>query len=125
MDHVFLSRRKLKVGIFLGDITAAFDRLAKDFLMATLQAAGIPDAMLDFLNVYLAERIGHIRVDGAVSDAIAFTDTVFQGTVLGPYLWNTFFANVSLAASGGLLRADSAADCQLVFGPVSPRFHDA
>jgi len=33
-----------------------------------------------------------------MSDEIAIADTVFQGTVLGPPLWNTFFNDVSREA---------------------------
>ena len=44
-------------------------------------------------------RTGRVVVGGASSDPMGIFNTVFQGTVLGPPLWNTFFADVALAAS--------------------------
>ena len=54
---------------------------------------------LDFLNSYLEPRIGHVAVEGVLSEVIDLTDTVFQGTVLGPTLWNVFFQDVTSAAT--------------------------
>ena len=44
-----------------------------------------------------------VTVQGASSEVRKIRDQVFQGTVLGPPLWNTFFADVDDAArsSGG------------------------
>ena len=70
--------------------------------MGKLVSLGVPDIYLDFLNAYLDSRIGYVTVEGAFSDAFALTNQVFQGTVLGPTLWNSFFADVAIeAASGG------------------------
>ena len=40
-------------------------------------------------------------VQGASSEEMHLDDTVCQGTVLGPSLWNTFFADVAVPASSG------------------------
>ena len=70
--------------------------------MGKLVSLGVPDTYLDFLNAYLDSRVGYVTIEGAFSDAFALTDQVFQGTVLGPALWNTFFGDVAIeAASGG------------------------
>ena len=37
-------------------------------------------------------------VEGEASDEFEISNTVFQGTVLGPVLWNVFFADVSIPA---------------------------
>ena len=50
---------------------------------------------LDFLNSYLEARDGRVTVEGAVSRAVALSNMVFQGTVLGPCLWNVFFASIA------------------------------
>ena len=52
-------------------------------------SAGLPDCYLNFLSSYLDPRIGKVAVEGALSDLFELADTVFQGTVLGPTLWNT------------------------------------
>ena len=54
---------------------------------------------LDFLNSYLEPRIGHVAVEGALSEATVLCDMVFQGTVLGPCLWNAFFHDIAMVAS--------------------------
>ena len=87
-----------KVGTFMGDITAAFDRVDKELLLGKLQSLGVAEVYLDFLNNYLEPRIGRVAVEGALSDTILLCDMVFQGTVLGPALWNTFFHDVSIPA---------------------------
>ena len=84
-----------KIGIYLGDITAAFDRVCKTMMMAKLFAAGVSDVFLRFLDSYLEPRIGHVVLAGAVSEAMVLADTIFQGTVLGPRLWNCFFRDIA------------------------------
>ena len=70
--------------------------------MGKLASIGVPDNFLDFLNEYLNPRIGYAMVEGAFSDAFELANQVFQGTVLGPPLWNTFFGDVAIeAATGG------------------------
>ena len=92
-----------KIGAFLSDITGAFDRVFKNYLMAKLYRAGIGDVYLNFLNAYFEPRIGRVTIAGVFSDAFQISDSVFQGTVLGPTLWNVFFADVmhSARAHGG------------------------
>jgi len=88
-----------KVGAFLCDITAAFDRVFKDFLMAKLASVGVNETYLQFLNSYLEPRMGQVTVEGAFSELIELADTVFQGTVLGPALWNVFFHDIVSSAT--------------------------
>ena len=38
-------------------------------------------------------------MQGSASEEFVLEDTVFQGTVLGPPLWNSFFADVAAPAS--------------------------
>ena len=83
-----------KIGAYLSDISGAFDRVFKILLLAKLYAKGVGSKYLNFLDAYLAPRKGKVVVQGSASEEIALEDTVFQGTVLGPPLWNTFFADV-------------------------------
>ena len=50
------------------------------------------------MDAYLSPRRGRVVVQGAVSHEIVLDDQVFQGTVLGPALWNTFFSDVAMPA---------------------------
>ena len=88
-----------KIALYLSDISGAFDKVFKDFLLAKLYRAGVGDAFLDFLNAYLSPRIGYVTIEGAMSEAFEIADSVFQGTVLGPTLWNTFVADVAFSAT--------------------------
>ena len=90
---------RLKVGVYLGDISGAFDKVFKDYLLAKLSAVGVADVFLDFLNSYLQTRIGRVAIDSVLSDVMFLTDSIFQGTVLGPPLWNCFFHDVAEPAS--------------------------
>ena len=92
-----------KIGAYLGDISGAFDRVFKDYIMAKLQAAGVGTIFLNFLDSYLSPRIGQVAVEGELSDDLQIANSVFQGTFLGPDLWNLFFEDVSqpAAATGG------------------------
>ena len=87
-----------KVAGYLSDITAAFDRVCKEYILSKLQAAGVGSTYLAFLNAYLDERQGRVVVEGVESDPFQIFNTVFQGTVLGPPLWNLFFADVVVPA---------------------------
>ena len=88
-----------KVAAYLGDISGAFDRVFKDYLLAKLQAAGVGALYLNFLDSYLQPRRAAVVVEGTASDDFEIANTVFQGTVLGPPLWNVFFSDVTRAAS--------------------------
>ena len=92
-----------KVGAYLSDISGAFDKVFTPYLLAKLYRAGVGETFLNFLGSYLAPRYGRVLVQGASSDKFPIANSVYQGTVLGPPLWNTFFADVDDAArsSGG------------------------
>ena len=45
-----------KFDLYLSDITGAFDRVLKSFLLAKLHSVGVPDVYLDFLNACLEPR---------------------------------------------------------------------
>ena len=104
-----------KIGAYLSDITGAFDRVFKIHLLAKLYAVGVGSTYLNFLDAYLSPRQGKVVVQGAASEPFVLDDMVFQGTVLGPPLWNTFFADVSVPASSGGGQAAKFADDLNVF----------
>ena len=85
-----------KVGIYIADISGAFDKVSRTLLLAKLEQLGVAPAFLDFLNSYLLSRQGFVTVEGALSECMLLTDMVYQGTVLGPPLWNAFFSDISI-----------------------------
>ena len=84
-----------KVGVYLGDISGAFDRVDKGRLLRKLKHCGLNDKFLHFFNDFLAPRSAVVVVDGACARPFVLSNMVYQGTVLGPHLWNTFFKDVS------------------------------
>ena len=87
-----------KVGVYLSDISGAFDRVEKPRLLAKLKASGLNDTLLQLLSSYLEARKAVVLVNGQTSEELELADMVFQGTVLGPTLWNMFFKDVTAAA---------------------------
>ena len=93
-----------KIGIYCSDIAGAFDRVATHVLLKKLYRKGIRTEMLNFLNSYLSPRKATVCVGGKLSELKELLDTVFQGTILGPALWNTFFDDISrVVASADLV----------------------
>ena len=66
-----------KIAGYLGDITGAFDRVFKDYLLAKLQAAGIGPTYLNFLDSYLQPRIAQVVVEGVASEEFTIENQVF------------------------------------------------
>ena len=91
----------LKVGLYLSDISGAFDKVNRCLLIGKLAELGLPSSFLDFLNSYLLQREGYVSVENASSSAMVLCDMVFQGTVLGPPLWNAFFGDVATQVPTG------------------------
>ena len=82
------------IGAYLSDISGAFDRVFKPYLMEKLRAAGIGETYLKLLSSFLDRRFGRVCVQGQKSWQMLLENQVFQGTVLGPPLWNIFFSDV-------------------------------
>ena len=61
------------------------------------------ECLVQVLSSYLDSRSGFVLVEGCMSDEIVLQDMIFQGTVLGPILWNLFFAGVLHVLGLGIL----------------------
>ena len=79
-----------KVGGFLSDISGAFDRVPMLYMLGKLHCCGVGPQFLRFLASYLAPRRGQVIVQGARNEEFEIANSVYQGTVLGPCLWNIF-----------------------------------
>ena len=77
-----------KIGGFLSDISGAFDRVFKPIILGKLRAAGVGEKFVNFMDAYLDSHIGRVVIEGQCSDDMEIANSVFQGTVLGPPLWN-------------------------------------
>ena len=81
------------VALYCSDVSGAFDRVSKDRITEKLRASGLPDSVVAFLSSRLEDRISTVIVSGAQSAEACLRNSVFQGTVLGPVLWNLFYAD--------------------------------
>ena len=86
-----------KVGVYLSDISGAFDKVDRQIMVIRLRELGLSESMVDFLFDFLAPRSAVVIVQGHESVVFAISDEVFQGTVLGPPLWNIFFEPIDSA----------------------------
>ena len=91
---LLLLQRRLKVGVYLGDVSGAFDRVDATRRLHKLRRLGVCDNMLTFFENFLAPRLARVVVDGAFSMDFVLQNIIFQGTVFGPSLWNVYFADV-------------------------------
>ena len=87
----FATRQKL--GVLKSDVRGAFDKVTAARFIGKLQALGIPPNVLKLISSWLAERSAFVELGGVRSALLKLWNQVFQGTVLGPILWNIFFAD--------------------------------
>ena len=71
--------------------------LTKCAQVSALVHAGVAPHLINFVTAYLAPREARVVVDGTQSQPYTLANTVFQGTVFGPCLWNVFFAPVHMS----------------------------
>ena len=64
-----------KVGVYLSDISGAFDRVEKERLMLKLKACGLCNTFLNFFEGYLSARKGLVLVQGSSSDPMTLFNT--------------------------------------------------
>jgi hypothetical protein len=100
----------LAVGVFCSDVSGAFDRVSMERLTSKLELTGLHPDAVRFLTSWLADRTSRVVLAGASSPDAPLTNTVFQGTVLGPPLWNIFFADSRRALANKDFKETSFAD---------------
>ena len=79
------TENKISHGIFL-DVSAAFDKVWHNGLLAKLSQVGVEGSFLDTVRSYLAGRQQVVVVDGVKSDVLDVKVGVPQGCSLWPLL---------------------------------------
>ena len=77
-------------------MAGAFDRVSAEILIAKLEMYGLHPRIVAVLKSWLEKRTACVLVGGERSELFDILNQIFQGTVLGPILWDVFFADVSL-----------------------------
>ena len=83
------------VGLYCSDVSGAFDRVDRERLVTKLRESGLNTRVVRFLESWLEDRRSVVVVGGEFSLEEVLSNTVFQGTVLGPPLWNIFYADAA------------------------------
>jgi hypothetical protein len=84
-----LNENKFCMGVFL-DLKKAFDTVPHSILLKKLEKLGITGTSLLWFTNYLAGRTQKVEVNGEISDSRELLMSVFQGTILGPLLFDCF-----------------------------------
>ena len=87
------------IGLYCSDVSGAFDRVCELRLRAKLCRAGIHPRICSLLQSWLEPRRSAVVVKGASSAPKPLQNSVYQGTVWGPPLWNIHFADARLAVT--------------------------
>ena len=85
-----LNQDKKNIGVYLGDIQGAFDKVDKQVLLAKLTKLGLPKHIVRLMKAYFEPRKAQVCVGGEKSDTFTLNNMIFQGTVLGPLMWILF-----------------------------------
>jgi hypothetical protein len=86
-----------KIAIYCSDVSGAFDRVRAERLVAKLHAWKVDRQIITVIKSWLRQRTANIVVGGEYSEGMKLLNMVFQGTVLGPMLWNMFFEDARRA----------------------------
>ena len=71
--------------------------LSQNGLVEKLEVSGLHRNVVRLLASWLEDRESSVVVCGTKSNPTELANSVFQGTVLGPPLWNIFYADAALA----------------------------
>ena len=83
--------RGQKFGLYCSDVSGAFDKVDATRLVHKLRIKGFTEEIILVLQSWLRKRHAKVVVGGKSSCAMDLENQVFQGTVWGPSLWNTYF----------------------------------
>jgi hypothetical protein len=80
-----------RIGIYCSDVSGAFDKVSAERLIEKVSALGLKADIVALLRSWLRDRVGFVIVAGKQSKRMHLRNMVFQVTVWGPPLWNTYF----------------------------------
>ena len=83
-----------RIGLYCSDVAGAFDRVPSELLLEKLKQRGVHPCLLAVVRSWLDPRPAYV-VDGVRSNCRMLRNAVHQGTVWGPPLWNSHFADAA------------------------------
>jgi hypothetical protein len=97
LNWISILVKGMKIAVYCSDVTGAFDRVSMERLIMKMKAKKLHPQIIDVISSWLRQRAARVVVGGEYSDVMVLANMVFQGTVLGPTLWNRFFEDARLA----------------------------
>ena len=97
MSWILALNRRKKVAVYCSDVSDAFERVRAERLPEKLRSKGVHPALVSLAGSWLQQRSAQVVVEGQRSDKMLHMNMVFQGTVLGPTLWNFFYEDARRA----------------------------
>ena len=97
LTWISLLAKRRKIAVYCSDVSGAFDKVNSRRLLRKLRARGVSDEILLVVQSWLYERRARVAVGGKFSRDMKIHNMVYQGTVLGPPLWNIYYADAALA----------------------------
>ena len=82
--------KKQKVGLFMMDLSKAFDCISHDLLLAKLYAYGFGKKSVKLSYSYLKDRKQRVKINSTYSSWKDIVSGVPRGSVLGPLLFNLY-----------------------------------
>ena len=125
MSWIMHLNNGMRVAVYCSDVSGAFDRVSSTRLLAKLKQKGVHPQIVSVLESWLDEREAYVIVDGVSSERSLLRDSVFQGTVLGPCLWNCFYEDARLAIRAHGFLEYVFADDLMAFKPFDTNLPDA
>jgi hypothetical protein len=77
------------VGVVLTDLSKAFDYLPHDLLISKMRTYSVDDKACAYIKSYLTDRPHCVKLGNTKSDWLVMSRGAPQGSVLGPFLYNT------------------------------------
>ena len=87
------------VGVYCSDVAGAFDRVDRQRLCNKLRVSGFHPKVIAFLMSWSENRTSRVVLGGVHSLDEILANSVFQGTVLGPFLWNIYDADARFSVN--------------------------
>ena len=97
IEWIIILNDRGKVAIYCSDVAGAFDRVDSKRLIDKLRKKGVHETLVRLIQSWLRQRKAQVVVGGEASDEFILRNMIYQGTVLGPLLWNAFFEDASIA----------------------------